>query len=81
MCSALEELVNEGMEKGRQEGRQEGKLEGKLEGRQEGIREGIIANIRICKKFNMSKSDIIESIMQDFSLSEKEASEYVERYW
>ena len=73
MCSALEELVNEGMEKGRQEG--------KLEGRQEGIREGIIANIRICKKFNMSKSDIIESIMQDFSLSEKEASEYVERYW
>lgn len=77
MCSALEELVNEGMEKGRQEG----KLEGKLEGRQEGIREGILANIRICKKFNMSKSDIIESIMQDFSLSKKEASEYVERYW
>ena len=77
MCSALEELVNEGMEKGRQEG----KLEGKLEGRQEGIREGILANIRICKKFNMSKSDIIGSIMQDFSLSKKEASEYVERYW
>ena len=32
-------------------------------------------------EFNMSKSDIIESIMQDFSLSEKEASEYVERNW
>ena len=43
MCSALEELVNEGVEKGRQEGRQEGIKEG----RQEGIKEGISANIKV----------------------------------
>lgn len=65
MCSALEELVNEGVERGRQEG----------------IREGISANIKVCKRFNMSKSDVVQSIMKDFSVSEKDAAEYVEMYW
>nr|WP_294525274.1 hypothetical protein [uncultured Blautia sp.] len=65
MCSALEELVNEGVQKGRQSG----------------IQEGILANIRTCKKFNASKSDTIKNIVKEFSLSEEKAREYVEQYW
>ena len=65
MCNALEELVNEGVQKGIQEGRQE----------------GILANIRTCKTFNISKSDTIKNIIKEFSLSEEQAKEYVEKYW
>ena len=66
MCTALEELVNEGVEKGRQQGRKEG---------------GIQASVRICKRFNMNQEDVVQNIMKDFSLSEKEATEYVKMYW
>ena len=61
MCNALEEL------------RREGVLEGQREGRLEGIR----ATIRTCKKFNISEEDIIRNIMEEFSLSQEEASGYV----
>ena len=73
MCNALEELVNEGVQKGRKEGREEG--------REEGIQKGILANIRTCKTFNISKSDTIKNIIKEFSLSEYQAKEYVEKYW
>ena len=65
MCGALEELVD----KGRQEGIQRGRLE------------GILANIRTCKTFHISKEDTIKNIAKEFSLPEKDAIEYVEKYW
>ena len=64
MCNALEEL------------RREGVLEGQREGRLEGIR----ATIRICKKFSISEEDIIRNIVEEFSLSQEEASGYVKKY-
>ena len=64
MCNALEEL------------RREVVLEGQREGRLEGIR----ATIRTCKKFNISEEDIIRNIMEEFSLSQEEASGYVKKY-
>ena len=51
------------------------------EGVERGRQEGISANIKVCKRFNMSKIDVIQGIMKDFSVSEKEAREYVEMYW
>ena len=68
MCNALEEL------------RREGVLEGQREGRLEGRLEGIRATIRTCKKFNISEEDIIRNIMEEFSLSQEEASGYVKKY-
>ena len=65
MCNALEEL------------RREGVLEGQREGRLEGRLEGIRATIGICKKFSISEDDIIRNIMEEFSLSQEEASGYV----
>ncbi len=65
MCNALEEL------------RREGVLEGQREGRLEGRLEGIRATIGICKKFSISEEDIIRNIMEEFSLSQEEASGYV----
>ena len=62
MCNALEEL------------RREGVLEGQREGRLEGRLEGIRATIGICKKFSISEEDIIRNIMEEFSLSQEEAS-------
>ena len=49
--------------------------------RQEGRQEGIRANIRTCKKFNISQDSAIKNLMEEFSLPEKNAAEYVKQYW
>ena len=73
MCTALEELRNEGVLEGRREGR--------LEGRREGRLEGIQATISTCKSFNASKDVTVKNLMNVFSLSEEDAADYVEKYW
>ena len=65
MCTALEELRNEGV----------------LEGRREGRLEGIQATISTCKSFNASKDVTVKNLMKVFSLSEEDAADYVEKYW
>lgn len=77
MCNALEELRQEGIEEGRLEGRQEGRREG----RWEGILEGIRATVRTCRNFNISETDTVRNIMNEFSLSQEEAVNYVKKYW
>ena len=81
MCNALEELRQEGVEEGRQEGRLEGRQEGRQEGRWEGILEGIRATVRTCRNFNISETDTVRNIMNEFSLSQEEAVNYVKKYW
>ena len=61
MCNALEELRQEGVEEGRQEGRREDKWEG--------ILDGILATVRTCRNFNISETDTVGNIMDEFSLS------------
>ena len=68
MCNALEELRQEGVEEGRQEGRWEG------------ILEGIRATVRTCRNFNISEADTVRNIMNEFSLSQEEAVNYVKKY-
>lgn len=51
------------------------------EGISEGRSEGIKATVRVCKNFNISKKDIIENIMREFSIPEEETIAYVEKYW
>ena len=65
MCSALEELEQQGIQKGIQEGMQQ----------------GIAANIRTCKTFHISKEAAVKNIMKEFALSEEEANEYMKKYW
>lgn len=65
MCKALQELENKG------------RVEGKFEGRLEGIQ----AVIRTCKKFNLTQEGIIKNLMEEFSLPEEQAAEYVKQYW
>ena len=69
LCNALEELRQEGVEEGRQEGRWEG------------ILEGIRATVRTCRNFNISEADTVRNIMNEFSLSQEEAVNYVKKYW
>ena len=69
MCNALEELRQEGVEEGRQEGRWEG------------ILEDIRATVRTCRNFNISEADTVRNIMNEFSLSQEEAVNYVKKYW
>ena len=66
MCSALEEL----------------KMEGLQEGKKEGLQEGMIADtIKTCKKFKLDQEAAVKNVIEEFSLSEKDAINYVKKYW
>ncbi|MDU5440767.1 MAG: hypothetical protein E6109_15700 [Ruminococcus sp.] len=48
----------------------------------EGIQEGMIAGaIRTCKKFKLAQEAAVKNVMEEFSLSEEEAVNYVKKYW
>ena len=51
------------------------------EGRWEGILKGIRATVRTCRNFNISETDTVRNIMNEFSLSQEEAVNYVKKYW
>lgn len=54
---------------------------GHEEGMKEGIEHGVKALIETCQEFHLPKSEVSLRIMQQFSLSPKEADIYVEKYW
>ena len=44
--------------------------------------EGMIAGaIKTCKKFTLDQKAAIENVVEQFSLSEKDAINYVKKYW
>ena len=45
--------------------------------RWEGILEGIRATVRTCRNFNISETDTVRNIMNEFFLSQEEAVNYV----
>ena len=51
------------------------------EGVEEGRKEGIRATVRTCRNFNISETDTVKNIMNEFSLSQEEAVNYVKKYW
>lgn len=65
MCSALEELKQEGVQ----------------EGVQKGVQKGIRILIRTYKDFNVTKDSAVKKLMEEFSMPEEEAADYVNRYW
>lgn len=65
-------IRNEGIKEGIEEGRREGRREGRKEGR----KEGILAYINLSKKFNIEDKEIIESIVNEFNVSEDYAREF-----
>ena len=52
--------------------------EGHKAGRETGLIEGMI---KTCMDFQISKEQTIEKLQKDFSMSEKEAEQSVEKYW
>ena len=58
------------------------KAEGLQEGKKEGLQEGMIAGtIKTCKKFKINQEAAVKNVMEEFSLSEEDASNYVKKYW
>ena len=53
--------------------------EGRQEGRWEGILEGIRATVRTAGIFHISEADTVRNIMNEFSLSQEEAVNYVKK--
>ena len=67
MCEVADALVSIGKEKGREEGREE-------------ERNNAIRNlVKRLRKVGCDNSSILESIMEDYNLSEEEAAKYLEQ--
>ena len=73
MCNALEELRQEGVQEGIQEGIQKGIQKERLE--------GIRILVRAYKNLDFAKDIVVMKLINDYSLSEKDAAEYVNMYW
>ncbi len=65
MCRAFEEWQEECIQKGIQQG----------------IQTGIIAAFKAYKKCSFSKEKLSKNIITDFSLSEEDTLNYMEKYW
>ena len=49
---------------------------------QKGMTQGkIIGTLKTYKKFSVSKEETLKNIITDFSLSEEDARNYMEKYW
>ncbi len=50
--------------------------------KREGLQEGMIAGtIKTYKKFKLNQNAAIKNVMEEFFLSEEDASNYVKKYW
>ena len=50
--------------------------------KREGLQEGMIAGtIKTHKKFKLNQNAAIKNVMEEFFLSEEDASNYVKKYW
>ena len=65
MCRAFEEWQEECIQKGVQQG----------------IQTGIIGAFKAYKKCSFSKEETLKNIITDFSLSEEDVRNYMEKYW
>ncbi len=59
-------ILEIGVEKGREEGRKEGRIQEFIE---------------TCKEFGVSRNDILEKLRLKFRMEQKEAEDYMEKYW
>ncbi len=66
MCRAFEEWQEECIQKGIATGITQGE---------------IIGTLKTYKKFSVSKEETLKNIITDFSLSEEDARNYMEKYW
>ena len=55
--------------------------EGHEAGLAEGLNTGIKTMISFCKRRQISREAALHDLMLDFSLSEQQAAEYMEKYW
>ncbi len=60
---------------------EDGKAEGREEGREEGRNEGLRSFVKVCKRFVITKDEVIDLVVQNFAVTREEAQESVEKYW
>ena len=77
-----QELINQVLGNEKRTGGQMNMCTALEELKKEGIQEGEIkGTIKMLKKFNVSKEETMKNIINEFSLTENKAQEYIEKYW
>ena len=77
-----QELINQALKIEKRMGGQMNMCTALEELKKEGIQEGETkGTIKMSKKFNVSKDDTMENIINEFSFTKDKAQEYIEKYW
>ncbi|MDO4337422.1 MAG: hypothetical protein Q4C91_04945 [Eubacteriales bacterium] len=61
--------------------KEEFKEQGIQEGIQQGIQQSLALVVKICKEMSKTKTDTIGQITSYFSFTEKDAEDFVNKYW
>ena len=85
MCEAIVELFQDEIDAARNEGLIAGRNEGLIAGRNEGLIVGKTQNlhitIRACRDFGGTKEKVYELLVNDYKLTEEQATYYIQQYW
>jgi hypothetical protein len=82
MASILSEFDEVGYkEMIRQEAYEEGHEAGLEEGREQELAHGVKSYIKLAQSIGYAESKIVTMLMQEFNLSEDQASQYVQKFW
>ena len=73
MCNLSQGVLELGLKEGLEKGLERGRAEGRAEER----KENILKTIRISRKFHASEEEILQQLMEEFSLTEQEARTYM----
>ena len=60
--------------------REDGRAEGRTEGLNEGRNEGILGTIKTCIDFQIPAEQIIQKLIENFSLTREKAEEYMAEF-
>ena len=82
MCNVSQGYMRHGLEKGMKIGEEKGMEKGEKIGMEKGVKIGeekgkILGFVRLGRKIGFDDKRIIEELMEDFSISEKEAAQYL----
>ena len=73
MCKAIDDMIADGIKLGEQRGEKRGE--------KRGMEFGIQKCIELCQEFQLSVDVTLSKIIENFSLTENAAKEYVAKYW
>ena len=73
----LNETFEQGVKQGVEQGVKQGIEQGLKQGVEQGVKQGIVKQIKALQKFNISRDEIIENIVESYEVKKEEVEKYL----